>query len=313
MIKIKRRFFPGAIQLADPKNWVLSFIPATIGMVLAVVTGGVKLALPDIGWIFLAFCGLALIETGKNAINEYVDFITGVDPAVDAAHATHFSGGKKTITGGLLELKQVLFITITSFLSAGAIGLVIILFKSQHVLEIGLAGILLSLLYSMPPFKFCYRGLGEFAIALAFGPLTVCGAYVLLAGDLKLLPVLVSVPIGLMIADLLIIREIPDYEADLGGNKRNLVVRLGKERAMILFGCIAILTYLIYIGISIYTGAYVWILPILSSPLAWIAYSNGMAYLENIPQFTQSYTKMMQIYVLNGGLVLISILLLFIF
>jgi 1,4-dihydroxy-2-naphthoate polyprenyltransferase len=48
--------------------------------------------------------------------------------------------------------------------------------------------------------------------------------------------VLLSLPLGVLIAAFLWINEFPDYEADRAAGKRTLVVRLGRARAARVFG-----------------------------------------------------------------------------
>ena len=62
---------------------------------------------------------------------------------------------------------------------AAAIGLVLLATaRSTALLVIGVVGFIVSLGYTAPPLKFVYRGLGEIAVAVGFGPLMLLGAYV---------------------------------------------------------------------------------------------------------------------------------------
>ena len=64
-----------------------------------------------------------------------------------------------------------------------AIGLVLLaLAASTALLVIGVVGIVVSLGYTAPPLKLVYRGLGEVAVAIGFGPLMLLGAYVVQTG-----------------------------------------------------------------------------------------------------------------------------------
>ncbi|MGI5838959.1 MAG: prenyltransferase [bacterium] len=299
-----RNFFRGAWQLADPKLWIASYIPVTLGIILAVASGFGGPALTDLLWIGAAYVALALIETGKNGINEYIDFISGVDPAVDEAHRTVFSGGKKTITSGLLGTREVLLITFLSFLAAGGVGFALVWFKRPELLPVGAAGAAISILYSLPPFILCYRGLGEPAVAFTYGPLIVSGGYLLIAGRLDVLPLLVSVPVGLIVGNILVINEFPDYEADKQGGKRNLVVRFGKRRAVLLYGFIFIAIYLSCLLPVLHTGSVAWLLPWLTVPLALRAYRNCRENYDNIGLLVASNAATVKIFALTGLLLI---------
>jgi 1,4-dihydroxy-2-naphthoate octaprenyltransferase len=71
------------------------------------------------------------------------------------------------------------------------------------------------------------RGIGEAAIATAFGLLPVTGAAWLQSGAVDLASLLVSVPVAMWVTAILLINEVPDIAADAAAGKRTLPVRLG--------------------------------------------------------------------------------------
>ena len=98
----------------------------------------------------------------------------------------------------------------------------------------------LLLVHTAPPVRLCARkGLGELAVALAFGPLVVIGAYYVQVQTVSLGAALAGIPVGLLVAAILYINEFPDYEGDKATGKNNLVVVLGRSRAR--WGYIALL------------------------------------------------------------------------
>jgi 1,4-dihydroxy-2-naphthoate octaprenyltransferase len=100
----------------------------------------------------------------------------------------------------------------------------------------------------LPPVKFGYRGLGELGLLVNFGPVIGLGAYYVQSGVFWALePLLVSLVLGLMMWSEIVINEIPNYEEDRQGGKRNLVVRLGRENAIILFTAGLVAAYLVLI------------------------------------------------------------------
>ncbi len=78
-----------------------------------------------------------------------------------------------------------------------------------------------------PPLSLSYRGLGELAVALCYGPLIAAGTYLVQRGTVSPEIVLAGVPLGLLVAGFLWLNEIPDARADEAAGKRTLVVRLG--------------------------------------------------------------------------------------
>ena len=94
---------------------------------------------------------------------------------------------------------------------------------------IGVVGFIVSLGYTAPPLKFVYRGLGEVAVALGFGPLMLLGAYVVQTGGaLAWEPFVASLPIALLVALILYVNEIPDRRGDARAGKRTLPVRFSR-------------------------------------------------------------------------------------
>ena len=117
------------------------------------------------------------------------------------------------------------------YLVAAAIGLVLLALRpSAALLVIGVVGIIVSLGYTAPPLKLVYRGLGEVAVAVGFGPLMLLGAYVVQTGGaLTWEPFVASIPIALLVALILYVNEIPDRRGDARAGKRTLPVRFSRD------------------------------------------------------------------------------------
>ena len=299
MEKTKNRFFKGFMQVADPKIWIASAIPMCVSAALAWCLGTNAKPL-GIMWFLLAAIGVFLVEIAKNALNEVIDYQSGVDPGVDTEHRTPFSGGKKSIVDGMLDLTECLYIAIACFIAAGLIGLALAVFVESGIFFVGLAGFVLAVIYSLPPFKLCYRGFGEIAVGLAFGPVLVTGMYVLLDGRFDLLPFLVSLPLMFLIVNVLWINQYPDYEVDKAHGKKNWVVRLGKQKSVFFYGLFFGASYLGVIGIAIAALNPVWLLPLLTLPLAIRAVKNCALHYNNIKLLMASNAATVQIYQLFG-------------
>jgi 1,4-dihydroxy-2-naphthoate octaprenyltransferase len=108
-----------------------------------------------------------------------------------------------------------------------ATGLALSLHAGPGVLAFGGAGLLLGLAYSLPGLRLASRGLGEIAIALAFGLLPVSGAAWLQTGQLDLDALLLALPISAWVAAVILANEIPDAPSDAATGKRTMAVRLG--------------------------------------------------------------------------------------
>ncbi len=217
----------GLLQLADPEIWVASIVPFSLGTCLAAGHTG------NADWTLIvqALVVLFLVETGKNGLNEYFDYLSGADRFVEPVDRTNFSGGKKVIVDHLLTLTQVGWISAITLIAAGVVSIPLVIQK-PGLAVFGLLGVFFAAAYSVPPFQLSYRGLGEFAVGLTFGPIVVCGAYYLQTEVIGVEPLLLSIPMGFLIANVLWINQIPDVGADRKANKRNLVARTGREGAL---------------------------------------------------------------------------------
>lgn len=291
--------FKGFMQVADPKIWIASAVPMLSAASLAWSFGSSTKALSPL-WFVIAMIGVFMVEIAKNALNEVVDYNSGVDPGVDDEHRTPFSGGKKSIVEGRLTLYQCLCIAVICFAIAAVIGLSLVLFVEPGVFWVGLAGFVLAVLYSLPPFKLCYRGWGELAVGLAFGPVIVMGIYVLIEGRFDWLPLLVSLPIAFLIMNVLWINQYPDYEVDKAHDKKNWVVRLGKKKSVWVYAALFLLSYIGVIAIAVYARHFIWLLPLATVPLAINAVKNCRMNYDNIGRLIKSNAATVLIYQLFG-------------
>ena len=103
--------------------------------------------------------------------------------------------------------------------------------------SLGLAavGAAISIAYSAKPFRLAYRGLGEVAMLLGYGPVVTGWSYFIHTGNLTPEILLIGFIPGLSMWTMIIINEIPDYAEDRAAGKRNLTYRLGQRGAKNLF------------------------------------------------------------------------------
>jgi 1,4-dihydroxy-2-naphthoate octaprenyltransferase len=96
--------------------------------------------------------------------------------------------------------------------------------------------------------------MGELIIALSYGPLMVLGSFYIQTERIVFVPFFVSLLCGLSMFCLAVLNEIPDYYQDKLVGKWNLVVRLGKQKAIMLLKlCLAGLFTLLIIGVVLKT------------------------------------------------------------
>lgn len=219
-------FLAGFWRLADPKISLASMAAMFLGACAAAHDGPLSY-----GWLALTVFGIFCIEVAKNASGDVIDFDSGADLAVAPEDRSPFSGGKRVLVDGLLSRDETWLIAAAGYALGAACGLAIVAWREPAVLWLGIAGIACAFFYHAPPLRLSYRGLGEAAVGLCYGPLICAGTYLVQRGEVSTAVVGLSIPLGLLIAAFLWINEFPDYLADRAAGKRTWVVRLGRPRA----------------------------------------------------------------------------------
>jgi 1,4-dihydroxy-2-naphthoate octaprenyltransferase len=256
----------GLWQLLDPKITAASLASLFLGAAAAAREGPLS---PE--WLAVTVAGIVCVEFAKNASGEIVDFDSGADAAVAAEDRSPFSGGKRVLVDRLLTRRQVAAVAGVAYALAVMAGLAITLLREPRVLAIGMLGLSLAFFYHAPPLRLAYRGLGELAVAACYGPLIAGGAFLVQRGEVSPLVVLPSLPLGLMIAAFLWINEFPDYTADRGAGKRNLVVRLGRRRAAAVFSWLVVSAYVLVAVLPAFGAPAGLLLGLAGAPLAFRA------------------------------------------
>jgi len=197
-----------------------TIIPVVLGILIAASHGAF-----DLVSAALTVIGASFVQLGLNVANDVFDTVQGADDA--NVTPTKFSGGSRVIQYGLVSLRQMAGLATVFYVLAGIIGLILLATRgSTALLVIGVVGFIVSLGYTAPPLKFVYRGLGEIAVALGFGPMMLLGAYVVQTrGALSWEPFVASIPVALLVALILYVNEIPDRRGDARAGKRTLPVR----------------------------------------------------------------------------------------
>ncbi len=252
-----------------------TIVPVLLGVLVARYHGH------SAWWLaMLALLGGALIHLGLNVTNDVFDATSGADEA--NVTPTMFSGGSRMIQYGLVTLDAMRWTAIGLYAGGIAIGLYLAATRGWELLWIGLAGLFLSIFYTAPPLRLVHRGLGEFCVALGFGPIMVLGAYFVVAQRFSFEAFYASLPVGLLIMLVLYVNQIPDRRSDAQAGKRTIVVRLPQAAIVRGYLLSVIATYVL----TAY-GAAAGIMPIwtliglLTIPLAAKVYRGISTYYDN--------------------------------
>jgi len=170
--------------------------------------------------------GVAFAVIGVEAFNEFFDSRMGTDRVFDPEDHAPVSDA-------------VLWLGIAAFTGALAVGGYLTLREGWPVLVFAVLGGAAAIFYEAPPIRWSYRGLGEIVIAFSYGPAMVLGSLYLQTRRVSLGALWASLVPGFLVMALAVVNAIPDFHQDRLVGKRNLVVRLGRRRAVWLYVVLA--------------------------------------------------------------------------
>lgn len=210
-----------------------------------------------------ALCVALLLQIGSNLANDVYDYERGAD-------AGERHGPTRVTQAQLLTPRQVKTGMWLVFGVAALLGLYLAFEAGWVVILIGLAAILSAVAYTGGPFPLGYYGLGDLFVFIFFGVAAVAGTYFVQAGTVSAGAWWMSLPIGWLIVDILVVNNLRDIDADRAAGKHTLAVRLGEGRSRIQYLVLLVLSYLI-LPVLILLGILPWpsLLACLSIPLGW--------------------------------------------
>jgi 1,4-dihydroxy-2-naphthoate polyprenyltransferase len=153
--------------------------------------------------------------------------------------------------------------------SARAVGLGLIHWGGPWMLAVGVASILSGLAYTGGPWPLGYHGFGDLFVFVFFGLVAVNFTYFVQAGSFARSAMLAGTAIGLLGANILLVKNYRDVETDAVARKKTLVVRFGRRFARIQFAASLGAALLIPFLLLARGFGPACLLPLLTAPLAW--------------------------------------------
>jgi len=215
-----------------PKTLLAGVIPVMVGSALAISSGKFY---PLISIIAL-FCSV-LIQIGTNFTNDLYDYLKGAD-------TKKRKGPVRVLASGLISVKEMKIGIAAVFGLAFLLGLYLVYSSNTVILIIGVVSIITGILYTAGPFPLAYNGLGDLFVFIFFGIVGTMGTYYLHVKEFSLLSFLVSLPVGALTTNILVVNNYRDIEEDKAANKKTLAVLFGKVFTRWQFIILIILSYL---------------------------------------------------------------------
>jgi 1,4-dihydroxy-2-naphthoate polyprenyltransferase len=220
---------------------IMTFLSAAIAGILAIQAGQFHFGY----WLLLAL-GLVLAHATNNLLNDYTDYVRGVDQ--DNYYRAQY--GPQPLVHGLLNKRQLLTYAAVTGALALACGLALVLLRGGLTWVFLLSGVFFVLFYTWP-----LKGiaLGEIAVLLVWGPLMIGGGYYVVTGVWDWNVVLASLPYALGVTTVIFGKHIDKLEMDRAKGIHTLPVVLGERPSRAVAVGMMVLQYLLT-GYLIITG-----------------------------------------------------------
>lgn len=228
------------------------------------------------GYFLLAMFGSILVHMTVNVINDYHDYIDGIDLNTQR---TPFSGGSGVLPMNLLKPKQAFWFGTICLLIAMVIGAYFCFTRGWLLFPLLLLAGFAAYFYNVYLSKWF---MGEIFAGIGFGPLLVLGSYYVQTGRYSWGTLVASLAPGILTSNLLFLNEFPDWQADQKGGRKHFVISLGKKDASYLFVALLTASYLcILAGVITKMMPVVTLIGLGTIGLGWKAAKGALKYCDN--------------------------------
>jgi 1,4-dihydroxy-2-naphthoate polyprenyltransferase len=273
------------------KTWISAMRLRTLPLAVSAIAMGIALADMHYSANVLVGClcilTAILLQIVSNLANDYGDFVKGTDNE-------NRIGNTRALQSGVIKPKQML-VAIVLFVAlslASGISMLLIATNGKVDLQfilfflIGLLAIAAAIKYTVGKNAYGYSGLGDIAVFLFFGPVSVMGTFLLSNGfdfnwqtdKLVLLP---TIALGMLSTAVLNTNNIRDIENDKASGKFTIPVKIGLSKArnyhtfLIMTAVVCIVAYLVF--------NYIYWLQLLQLPALFLIIKTWLKVLQTPP------------------------------
>ncbi|MFM1852446.1 MAG: hypothetical protein RIS54_2130 [Verrucomicrobiota bacterium] len=245
------------LEATRPKTLPAAVAPVLVGTALAAQVDRLD---PLAAGLCLLFA--LLIQIGTNFANDYYDFVKGADTPERV-------GPRRAVAAGLIAPPAMRRAMVTVLAAAFLLGLSLVAWGGAWLIPIGVVSVLCAVAYTGGPYPLGYNGLGDVFVFVFFGPVAVGATYYVQAGGLSPIALGVSVPIGLLAANILVLNNYRDVETDAKAGKRTTVVRFGRGFAQVQFAGAWLIALILPAVVAVQLSSAWLLLPALLAPVGW--------------------------------------------
>ncbi len=250
---------------------LISFLYVVLGVLIAARQGIFSLPL-----FLMTLIGAVVSQIAANTYDEYFDHRIGTDLITEK---TPYSGGGRIIFPGGLAPRDAFILATVALIVSFFFGVYLAIVSGWELIPLfflgGFAGTFYSTIWQR-------NGLGEFMLCVI--GLIVMGAYFVQTGYYSVESVAVAIPSGMLIANLVIMNEVPDAEADAATGRRNVTTTLGRTNAINAYALIGAVIYIWVVAAALLriTPPYT-VISLLSAPLIYSSFLHARRGLGDRP------------------------------
>lgn len=264
----------------------LNLARAPFLLLTVIVVGlGASIAYYEVRSISIFLLGVVLTgalaaHIAVNALNEYLDFSSGLD---EKTQRTPFSGGSGFLPDHPGLAPYAKWLGMAALIVTIGTGFYLVGIRGWGLLPFGVVGIVLIVSYT--PWINQHPYLCLIAPGFGFGPLMMLGTYYVLAGNLTTTAAIASLVVALLVNNLLLLNQFPDVDADKTVGRRHFPIVIGRYRSAWIYAgttAIAFGMVIVFAIAGVFPKNVLWALLIV--PLAAAITVRTLRHADNLPE-----------------------------
>lgn len=188
---------------------------------------------------------VSALQLSAHYLNEYFDA-----PADQQNNRrTPFSGGSGAVGEGKISRNTLLLIAFSALTIVASLTVILISIVPPTPLLVLILSFAVfgAIFYSTPPLRLVRSGYGELTTSILVANMVPLFAFYLQSGDFHRLLPMSTFPLTALHLAMMLSFSFPDYASDVKFEKKNLLVRMGWERTMVLHNSLVIGAFLLLI------------------------------------------------------------------
>lgn len=218
--------------LARPFSLTAAAVPVLFGSALALNKG-----VFSFGPFLAMLLASLLIQAATNMFNEFYDEQRGLDTAGSVGIAG-------SIVGGRIKARSVLMGALFCYTLALFFSVYLVYVGGGPVLVLGCLSALGGYIYSAGPRPIAYTPASEATVFVFMGLMIVVITYGVQANSYPLYVPLAAIPIGALVAAILLANNVRDLESDRRGGRNTLPVAFGRQGGILVYRALLLAAYL---------------------------------------------------------------------